>query len=236
MPFTLAHPAIVLPLKKFSPRFFSITALVIGSMSPDFEYFMRMHLRSEYSHTFLGLFLFCIPVGLVVSILFHQIIRNPLIRNLPAFLQIRFAKYESFNWLLHIKKHWLAVLISFLIGATSHILWDQFTHPSGVFVDYFPSLTSSILNIPVYKILQHASTFFGGLFILWFIYKMPIGRKTTNINLKYWGVNILLMCIIIGIRLSFNCTTSVGNLIVIGLASSFLALLLTSLWWKKHII
>src|SRR5437762_2617545 len=38
MPFPLAHPAAVLPLRRYCPRFLSFPALVIGSIAPDFGY------------------------------------------------------------------------------------------------------------------------------------------------------------------------------------------------------
>ncbi len=50
MPFTFSHPAIVLPFLK--KKHFSATALVVGTMSPDLEYFFRMKIQSEISHTF----------------------------------------------------------------------------------------------------------------------------------------------------------------------------------------
>jgi hypothetical protein len=54
MPFTFSHPAIILPLKYFKKKWFSLTGLVIGSMTPDFEYFVRMRIQSNYSHTIEG--------------------------------------------------------------------------------------------------------------------------------------------------------------------------------------
>ena len=44
MPFTFSHPAIVLPLVRKSGHWFSATGLIIGSLTPDFEYFMRMRI------------------------------------------------------------------------------------------------------------------------------------------------------------------------------------------------
>ena len=41
MPFTPAHPAIVVPLVRWKPRVFVLSALIVGSMSPDFEYFVQ---------------------------------------------------------------------------------------------------------------------------------------------------------------------------------------------------
>ena len=41
MPWTFAHPAAVLPLRRFSgPGLLSFAALVIGSTSPDFLYYI----------------------------------------------------------------------------------------------------------------------------------------------------------------------------------------------------
>lgn len=58
MPFTFSHPAIILPFKYLPNRWISMTGLIIGSLTPDFEYFIRMKIESYYSHTNAGLFLF----------------------------------------------------------------------------------------------------------------------------------------------------------------------------------
>lgn len=142
MPFTLSHPAIVLPLR----RYFSLTGLVIGSMSPDFEYFVRMNLQSEYGHTFWGTFYFCLPISMIVSFLYHYYIRNSLIMNLPYFFQRRFARFKDFHWGNYCKEKWFLVIISILIGAFSHILWDSFTHKTGFFVQQFSFLQESIFE------------------------------------------------------------------------------------------
>ncbi|WP_240482010.1 DUF4184 family protein [Flavobacterium psychrophilum] len=39
MPFTFSHPAIILPLRYLPRQWFSLTGLIIGSLTPDFEYF-----------------------------------------------------------------------------------------------------------------------------------------------------------------------------------------------------
>lgn len=85
MPFTFSHPAIVLPLAFLPKKIISITGLIIGSLTPDFEYFIRMKLSSEYSHTISGVFLFDLPLGIILTFLFHGIVRNKLIDNLPRF-------------------------------------------------------------------------------------------------------------------------------------------------------
>src|SRR6267142_2803077 len=71
MPFTLAHPAVVLPLRRFSPRVLSFPALVVGSITPDVGYcFGRLNVE-EFSHSFVGSLAFCLPVGLLMVAIFY---------------------------------------------------------------------------------------------------------------------------------------------------------------------
>lgn len=68
MPFTTAYIAVILPLKKYCTHVLSISSLAIGSMAPDFEYFIRMTLYGHYGHTLIGIFIFDIPLGLILYI------------------------------------------------------------------------------------------------------------------------------------------------------------------------
>lgn len=119
MPFTASHPAIVLPLTFLPRRWYSLTGLVVGSMTPDFEYFLRMRLKSTYSHTFGGLFWFDLPLGLLLALLFHVWVRNPLFDNLPMSLKSRFSPFKTFDWKRHLKDHWMVAVVSILVGSAS---------------------------------------------------------------------------------------------------------------------
>ena len=73
MPFTVSHAAAVLPLKNSR---LPLAALMVGSMSPDFAYFLPAALSARTaSHSLPGIFLFCLPAGLCIWQLFVQ--RNP---------------------------------------------------------------------------------------------------------------------------------------------------------------
>jgi hypothetical protein len=76
MPFTFSHPAILIPLRVLPKNLFSITGLVIGSLIPDFEYFLRLKLKSDHSHTLSGIFWFDLPVSLFFCFIFHLIVRK----------------------------------------------------------------------------------------------------------------------------------------------------------------
>jgi hypothetical protein len=233
MPFTFSHPAIVLPLAYLPSRWVSLTGLVIGSLVPDFEYFLRMRIQSNYSHTLGGLFWFDLPLGILLAFIFHNIVRSSLIENLPDFLKERFLIFERFRWNQFFKKNYLVVIISILAGAASHILWDGFTHHGGYFVEKLPTLAGTYkvfgLEMPLLKILQHSSTIIGGLVITFTIWKIPpTERNSSSINLRYWFIVGVLTIGIVGVRLVTGLDYRVyGNLIVSAISGLMIALIIT---------
>lgn len=233
MPFTFSHPAIVLPLTFLPRQWFSLTGLVIGSLTPDFEYFLRMRIKSNYSHTIDGLFWFDLPLGLLLALIFHNIVRDSLFDNFPSILKSRFLAFRQFDWNDHFKRKWFVVAISILIGAASHIFWDSFTHDHGYFVQTIPALQNSLNffggQIPILKILQHSSTFIGGLVIAYAIYKLPSNNiEKEIINLKYWTILVILTLIIIAVRLLSGLELKqYGNLIVTAISAGLISLILT---------
>lgn len=235
MPFTFSHPAIILPLVKLPKNWISLTGLVIGSMTPDFEYFLRMQVKSSYSHTIDGLFWFDLPLGILLAFVFHNLVRNRLFDQLPLFFKSRFSGFKDFDWNSHFKKNWPVILISALVGAASHLFWDSFTHQTGYFVQLIPVLSKTVeifhIQIPVFKILQHSSSIFGGLFIVLVIFKMPADKNvSSNINPKYWLTFSVIAFMIVLIRVLTGLSIrSYGNLIVTGISAVLFSLILTSI-------
>src|SRR5690242_5688377 len=120
MPFTPAHVALVLPAVRMNPRYLSATGLIIGSMAPDFEYFFRMSSDAKYGHTLPGLFLFDLPVTVLLAIVFHQVVKQKLISHLPVFLQTRLQPLRQLDFMTHLKTYFMAFAVSALVGAASH--------------------------------------------------------------------------------------------------------------------
>ncbi|MCV2484109.1 DUF4184 family protein [Flavobacterium sp. SH_e] len=238
MPFTFSHPAIILPLKYLSKSWFSTTALIIGSLTPDFEYFLRMKVKSDYSHTFAGIFWFDLPLALLLTFIFHNIIRNLLFRNLPSFIQNRVLIFTDFNWNLYFKKKWFIVLISLIIGIVSHLFWDAFTHNHGYFVNEIAILRNTIsvfgIEIPIWKIAQHSSTFIGSIIII--IAFLKLHQDLTfkiSIDKLYWGAVTLFTFGISCIRFIGNPKAlHIGNLIVSFIGSFLLAITIIPLLIK----
>ena len=55
MPCTFSHPLAVVPLRRLCPERLNFTALIIGSMSPDFGYYIGKFPVANFAHTALAL-------------------------------------------------------------------------------------------------------------------------------------------------------------------------------------
>ncbi|HYB13261.1 MAG TPA: DUF4184 family protein [Myxococcota bacterium] len=130
MPFTLAHPAAAIPLRRILGSYAVPSALVIGTVTPDLPYFLMLPISRAASHSPGALFWFCVPMGFVVYVVFHAFLKRPLVSLLPSYLRRRVAPLADPPGRIPTTP-WAGILVSLLAGATTHLLWDAFTH-SGV--------------------------------------------------------------------------------------------------------
>jgi hypothetical protein len=232
MPFTLSHPAAVIPLKLIFKRL-SLPALVIGSTAPDFEYFFRM--KSKYSHTLGGIFWFDLPLTLILLFIFYAIVKEPLISNLPFPLKSRFADIAAIDKRDCFKSGWFFIPVSAVLGSFTHILWDGFTHANGYFVGKTAFLSTSITDaLPVYRLLQHTSSIIGAAVLCYYIYKLPKKAVKEDIGflspLSYWLSSAIITALIF-LFLYFYIWEGKDRLwhtVIIFLSSCIYALTLTS--------
>jgi len=162
MPFTLSHPAAVLPFARTKLVF---SALIAGALAPDIGYFLTFTSKHSESHSFAGLFLMCLPAGLLMLFVFHKLMKAPLLALLPASHQARIYPYAQ-GFRFTPAPQFALILISLLIGSATHLLWDSFTHETGWVVERVPLLIVLLFSIdgesiPAYKLLQHGSGIFG---------------------------------------------------------------------------
>lgn len=127
MPFTLAHPAAAIPLRRVLGSYAVLSALVIGSLTPDLSYFVPVRIPRGATHSALALFWFCLPMGFSVYVVFHAFLKRPLVSLLPSYLRRRLVPVADHPGGLPAAP-WAGVLVSLLAGATTHIVWDAFTH------------------------------------------------------------------------------------------------------------
>ena len=239
MPFTFSHPAIVLPFAAKKIRL-SATGLIIGSMTPDFEYFIRMKNVSRYSHTPIGLFWFDLPLALLLCFIYHLIVRNSLFDNLPLYLKEKLIIYKSFQWPKYFQTKWAIALISIFIGAGSHVLWDGFTHESLFFVQRDPELSTLMqvgdVNLASYRFLQLASSIVGLLIVILAtlsLKKHPLHSKRINYN--YWWLICLIILTVMFMRFVGGLNIHDYRRVIVSFISSiFIALILTPMIFSQQ--
>ncbi len=171
MPFTLAHSAAALPFRRLR---LVPSALVIGTLAPDFEYLVKLDAHGRVAHTFPGVFVLTLPLALVVLWIFHRFVKRPFVRLLPDGLQRRLARHvEEFSFLG--ASRFLFIVLSILVGIATHILWDSFTHRGTWLYARWPLLRQTFHlpfegAIPLYKALQHGSSVLGvGIMLIWLL-------------------------------------------------------------------
>jgi hypothetical protein len=242
MPFTLSHSIAVFPFRRISDKYLSMTGLIAGSMAPDFEFFLRVTLYGDISHTWLGFFIFDFPVAILIAVLFHWIIKEPLINNMPLFLHKRLIKYRDTQWLAYFKEHFIVVLISALIGIFTHFVWDNLTHEPGyissIYFDFLLTPIPLFKNIvPLYHVLQIFSSFIGIVVILFTLWRLPIHRGTATIHInksKYWISVFIFALLLTVLRYLIGVPTykPFGQIIVISISTSLFSLLFVSSYYK----
>lgn len=121
----LAHQAPVLPLKLWRPTAFNGTALVVGSVAPDFEYFLdRGGRAASFGHIATAQLLFCLSVTLFVVLLVGHL-------GLGEVVAARFARLRWLSGAATDVKSaggLLRAAASALTGSFSHLLLDAVTH------------------------------------------------------------------------------------------------------------
>jgi len=161
VPYAFAHPAAVIPLGRLLGKFAVPSALVIGSVIPDTWYFVPFLSRAD-SHSIAGLFLFCLPAGLIAYAAFHLIFKQPLLALLPNALA---SPLRAYACPALPAAPWRAVAACVIAGILTHLAWDALTHPG------FPVLEMQVLSVGHYplrahQLLQHASTLLGTALVI----------------------------------------------------------------------
>lgn len=236
MPFTFAHPLAVLPF--LNKRYFSATGLVMGSIAPDFEHFLKMRSDSVHSHTLAGLFYFDVPMSCLLALFFHQVLKESLLSNSPSFLQTRLVEVRQFNFLHFFKQHYWIFLYSALFGSSTHLVWDSFTHSGGFMANQIPVIMSTRIhfqgvNYPLWYSLQNISSLVGiSCLVLYVLSLRPKQVPTTKPSLRFWLIVLMVTSLAFYLRYVFGHRMSEGNMVV-ALISAFLLGLFTATWQLK---
>lgn len=237
MPLTFAHPAVVLPFSRKS-KYVHFSAVVLGSMAPDYEYFLRGQPLGEIGHTFSGFLYFNLPLVILFYCIYHFFIHQTLNSHLPSMLQNSESTQVDASRILKV----IVFGYSAIMGMLTHVVWDAFTHKNGFMVTKLPFLSHTFhiagYEIPLYKFLQHGSTLVGLTIILAYMYIRAAsqkGSKGMNMPPKqkmvFWTVLCILTVLTLGIwyLIDYVSIRSYGIAVVRIIDSALVSLLIVSL-------
>jgi len=229
VPFTFFHPSAVVPLLR--NRLLIPAGLVIGAMSPDFEYFLRLNTVAVHTHTLAGLVYACVPLGVLALLGWQAVIRDPLVGALPGVLRNRLAGVGT-SGVPRAWRDWLLAALSVLIGAATHLLWDSFTHPGYPPARWLGLTAPSVIpGVPWTGVLQRLSDVIGIVVLAIAVARLPRQfRPATRNAWLFWLVTTLTVVSTLVLRtmLEPNWLT-LSKFIATVIAGGLLGLLLAAL-------
>jgi len=174
MPFTISHAAVVLPFARLLNRLRMLSAMVIGAMVPDFAFLLPWQVARVQSHSIVGLFAFCLPVGLASYWLFEYVVKPAAWEVLPDAAHWRSRELARPDPILR-PAQWLIAAVGILAGAVTHLVWDAFTHPGARGARLFPALEDPLdiagRPMPAFQIAQHASSVLGLALVIYLLWR-----------------------------------------------------------------
>jgi hypothetical protein len=146
MPFTISHAAAILPFARWLQRWNLLSALVIGSMVPDFGYFLPWRLARVETHSAAALLSFSLPVGLATYWFFQRFIKTAVREVLPDGPYLRSRVFAPVADILSLGQ-WFVAAVGVLGGAVTHLVWDAFTHEGARGVRMIPAVDEWLLTV-----------------------------------------------------------------------------------------
>lgn len=219
MPFTFSHPLAIVPLRRWCPERFNFAALVIGSMSPDFGYYIRQFPVARFAHTVLGTLAVCLPTAVIALAIFY-LLRRPLCFVLPQPHRAALTPLVMRKPSISVRSFFTAAL-SILLGACTHVVWDSFTHDDGWAVERLAILRATAINVgttslPVSCVLQQLSTFGAGallavLYFRWLRRQQTITPEEAS-DRDGWRYSLFAILVVVTLVIAVPAALRMGSL------------------------
>lgn len=153
MPLTLSHPAVVLPLRRLG---LPLAALVIGSMAPDGPLFLGWARGYDLSHSGLGVVTIDLLATVSLLAAWSLVLRDALVDLAPSAIRSRFAPRHRLT-----AREWVLAPLAAMIGSTTHVVWDAFTHVDRWGPDHFAWLRDDYGGLAGFQWAQYTSSVAG---------------------------------------------------------------------------
>ncbi|MFE3515753.1 DUF4184 family protein [Streptomyces sp. NPDC059166] len=217
MPFTLSHAAAVLPGIRRSGTGrgpLVASALVAGSFAPDLTYFADSVIPGAMefgavTHSVWGVFTVDVLVT-AAAVALWLMLREPLVALLPepargrvhAFLRGRRREPRR-----PVAAEAVWFVVSAVIGAGSHVVWDAFTHHDRWGTELVPVLTRTAGGLPVFQLVQYGTSAVALAVLAWFTFTAlrrtgqlpaPASLPVPSRAERRWADAFLGLCVLLG--------------------------------------
>ncbi|MFH8631695.1 DUF4184 family protein [Streptomyces lydicus] len=182
MPFTLSHVAAVLPAVRRTGTArgpLVASALVAGSLAPDMTYYADSVVPGgmEFgvvTHSLRGV----LTVDVLVTVALvggWLLLREPVLALLPAAWRGRvYGLVRGRPWQPRSVSEFGALagrfVLSAVLGAATHVVWDAFTHPGRWGTRLIPGLGGTAGGLPVSTYLQYGTSVVASVAMVWFVW------------------------------------------------------------------
>jgi hypothetical protein len=215
VPFTLVHPAAVVPIAR---KPLVVAALVAGAIAPDLLYLQPIYRAAvsvngdftlTLTHSFHAVLWVDPLLALAMLLVWYAVLRRPLLALAPASFTGRLAPTGGLRaWASPRYLAW--TVVSAVIGAATHVLWDAVTHGDIVGLD------AQVGGMSVYRLLQYVSTAVGAVYLAWWLRRWwrrtavrPVPAGESLSRRARWGV--------LGALVALAVTVAVIELLTVGL-------------------
>jgi hypothetical protein len=135
-------------------------------MTPDLPFYLPVTFPSA-THTALAVVTTDLVLSFAAWAIWHGLLAEPALAaaptslrsrmpGLPPGLGVRLASPARVGW----------TLLALVVGAGTHVLWDEFTHPRRWGPEHIPALAENWGTLPGYRWLQYATSLIGGVVLL----------------------------------------------------------------------
>ncbi|BDH10852.1 DUF4184 family protein [Streptomyces hygroscopicus] len=192
MPFTLSHAAAVLPAIRRTGAArgpLVASALVAGSFAPDMTYYADSLVPGamefgDVTHSLSGV----LTVDVLVTVALvggWLLVREPLTALLPrAWRGPVHTFVRGRPWRPRGPRELAALvgwfLVSAVLGAVTHVVWDAFTHPGRWGTRLVPGLDRVVGGLPVYTYVQYGTSALALAAMGAFVWQVLRGRGGTG--------------------------------------------------------
>jgi hypothetical protein len=121
VPFTLSHPAAVLPLARSG---LPVAAMVAGSIAPDVPMFLHGRIGYSLTHSLVGVVTVDLLLSLTGLAVWVLVVRDALVDTAPPAVRDRLGPRARYT-----ARQWALAPLAAVVGSLTHVCWDEFTHP-----------------------------------------------------------------------------------------------------------